>query len=199
MPSVNVEGLSSHGRNRAFHRREHVRVLHAKPARGQGEDHRPQRCRGAARADDRAQLRPPGGARPLHAQPLLGQAARPRVRARMHGRRPGAHGIRARQLLQLPPGKPREARRGSGHRADIRPAQPGAAPRADHHGATGGHGRQGHGSRPHVRGVGRHHRPRGACRSHGRVPGHVPHPRRRLRHRERPGRRARRVRPRDRP
>ena len=109
---------------------------------------------GAARADGRAQLRPPGGACALHAQPLLGQAARPRVRARMHGRRPGAHGIHARQLLQLPSGKPREARRGSGHRADIGPAQPSVAPRADHHGAAGGHGRQGHRGRPHVRGAG---------------------------------------------
>ena len=144
MPSVNVEGLSGHGRNRAFHRREHVRVLHAQPARRQGEGHRPRRRRGAARAHGRAQFRPLGGACALHAQPLLGQAARPRVRAGMHGRRPGAHGVRARKLLQLPPGKPREARRGSGHRADIGPAQQGIAPQADHHGAAGNHGRQGH-------------------------------------------------------
>ncbi len=180
------------------HRCQHVPVLHAQPARRPREGHRPEGRRGICRLCARARHRAHPGARALHAEPRLRQAADARFRAHGAGRGSGPYGGDAAPAVQHASRQRHRPDARGCHREDRRRAQPVAAAAPDHHAALGDDGGEGQRGRWHVRGAGGHHRAGGSGRPRGRVPGHVPRLGRRLRHRRRPRRRARRVRPRDR-
>ena len=160
-----ARGLSPHGEGRRVHRRQHVPVLHAQPARRPCEGHRPERHRGLCRLCARAWHRAHPGARALHAEPRLRQAADARFRAHGAGRGPRPYGGDAASAVQhASRQRCRPAVRGC-HRQDRRRAEPEPAAASDHHVAIGDDGGERQRDRRHVRGAGGHHRA-GGLESH---------------------------------
>ena len=189
MPPVGPRRIPRHGQGSRVHRRQHVPVLHEKPARRRAEGARPARHRRVRGLCARARHRGDPRIRPLHGEPGQRQAGRARFHDDGAGRRPCAHGRDA-------AGDVHAAARQRAWEAGGRSAGEGcrSAERRDH--AVAGdvraradHGGRGHAGGQHVRAGGEHPRPSGARRPRGRALRRVPRVGRRLRHRRRPGRR----------
>ena len=176
LPPVQRKGIPGHGPGGCAHRRQHLPILHAQPARRQGQapgrgGHRglPRLCAGVGPAPD---PRP----RALHAQRLRRGRGAAHLCPRDHGRRPRPARAHPRQLLQLPSGQPCAPGRGGGRRAHRGAPERDPAARAVHHRAPGDHGGQGIGGRRQLCGAARHPRPRAPGGKARRLPGHLPRP-----------------------